>query len=273
MGNQSFLVSVIVPTYNSSEFLERCLDSVKKQTYKNFEIIIVDKFSKDKTVKIAKKYTNKVFVIKAKERSEQVNYGIGKAEGKYLYRVDSDYILEPTVVEEAVKKCEEGYDAITVHNTSEPAISFWAKVREFERDCYKDDELNVAARFVRKDVFLNVGGFDEELVAAEDYDFHNRILKKGYKIGRINSKEIHIGEQKSLLEIAKKYYYYGKTLVKFIKKNKWRGVIQLNPVRPAFVRHWKKFIKNPILTFGFLIYQLTRYFSAGLGYLIQKIRE
>jgi len=267
------LVSVIIPTYNSEKFIEKCLQSIRDQTYKNIEIIIVDKGSKDQTVTIAKKYADKIFVISAKERCEQMNYGAKKAKGKYLYFVGSDFILEPTVIEEAVSKCEnEGYDAICIHNTSDPTISFWSKVRKLERDCYVNDELNVAARFVKKEVFESIGGFDEELVIGEDYDFHNRLLKAGYKVGRIKAKEVHIGEPKSIWEIAKNYYY-GKTLPKFLKKNKKRGIKQLSPIRPAYLKHWKEFVKHPILTLGFIAYQVVRYASAGLGFLVGVIKR
>ncbi len=267
------LVSVIIPTYNSEKTIGECLESIKNQTYKNIEIIVVDKGSTDRTVEIAKKYTDKVFVINAGERSEQLNFGIKRAKGKYIYRVDSDFILEPTVIEEAVNKCEKNeYDAVCIHNTSDPTISFWAKVRKLERDCYEDDELNVAARFIRKDVVESVGGFDEDLIAGEDYDLHNRLLNAGYKIGRISAKEIHVGEPKTLWEIIRKHYYYGKTLPRFIEKNKGKGIKQLSPIRPAYLRHWRKFVRHPILTLGFIVYQVTRYISAGAGYIVGRIK-
>lgn len=268
------LVSIVVPTYNSEKTLAKCLESIENQRYKDIEVIVVDKFSKDRTVEIAKKNGAKVCVINAKERSEQMNYGVKKAKGKYIYIVGSDFILDPIVVEEAVKKCEdEGYDAICVHNTSDPTVSFWSKVRKFERDMYKYDEINVAARFLRKDIFEEIGGYDGKLVAAEDYDFHNKLLKKRFKIGRIEPEEVHIGEPISLSEILRKYYYYGKTLGKFLDSNPERGKYQLNPIRPAFIKHWKEFFKSPSLTFGFVIYQFIRYLSAGLGYLVGKMRK
>jgi glycosyltransferase involved in cell wall biosynthesis len=268
------LVSVVIPTYNSEKTLAKCLGSIKNQTYENIEIIVVDKNSRDKTVEIVKSYGIKVFVINARERSEQKNFGVKQSRGKYVYIVDSDFIVEPEVTEEALRRCEnENYDAICIHNISDPTISFWSKVRKLERDCYKDDKLNVAARFFKREVFEAIGGFDESLVAGEDYDFHNRLLEKGFRIGRIKAQEIHIGEPKSLWEIAKKYYYYGKTIGEFIKANHQRGIKQLSPIRPAFINHWKEFARHPILTLGFIIYQVVRYFSAGLGYLVGKVRK
>jgi glycosyltransferase involved in cell wall biosynthesis len=69
------LVSVIVPTKNSSSTLVKCLDSIINQTYRNIEIIIVDNYSADSTRDIAMHYTDKVFTL-GPERSPQVNYGV-----------------------------------------------------------------------------------------------------------------------------------------------------------------------------------------------------
>ena len=97
------LVSVVIPTYNSEKTLAKCLESIKNQTYKNTESVIVDNFSTDKTTEIAEKFGVGVF-FKGPERSSQVNFGVEKSKGKYIYRVDSDFVLDPTVIEEAVDK-------------------------------------------------------------------------------------------------------------------------------------------------------------------------
>ena len=261
------LVSVVVPTFNSERFLEKCLKSIQEQIYRNIEVIVVDNYSTDSTREIAEKYADLVLLMSS-ERCAAVNFGVRHARGKYVYRVDSDSVVEPNVVEEAVRKCEvEGFDAVCVHNTSDAGVSFWARVRKLERDCYADDELNVAARFFRKEAFEKVGGFNERLVAAEDYDLHNRLLKHGFKIGHVESKEIHIGEPRSLLDIAKKHYYYGKTVKRFLDANPNIGIKQISPLRSAFIRNWKNFAKHPSLTFGFILYQIVRYLAAGFGYL------
>jgi len=260
-------VSVIIPTKNSERFLEKCLRSVRAQTYPNVEVIVVDNFSEDRTKLIAERYADSV-LLKGPERSAQVNFGAVHARGKYVYRVDSDVVVESCVVEEAIEKCEvEGFDAVCVHNTSDPSVGFWARVRKLERDCYADDELNVAARFFRKEVFEKIGGFNENLIAAEDYDLHNRILKHGFKIGHVKSKEIHVGEPRNLLEVARKHYQYGKTVQRFLDMNSEKGIKQISPLRSAFIRNWKNFAKYPSLAFGFVLYQVVRYLAAGLGFL------
>jgi glycosyltransferase involved in cell wall biosynthesis len=261
------LVSVVIPTFNSERFLEKCLLSIKKQSYLNIEIIVVDNYSSDRTKEIARKYANLV-LFKGPERSVQVNFGVKHAHGQYVYRVDSDSIVEPNVIDEAIRKCEfEGFDAVCVHNTSDPTISFWAKVRKLERDCYADDELNVAARFFRKEFFEKIGGFNENLVAAEDYDLHNRILKHGFRIGYVKSKEVHLGEPRNLLEIARKYYYYGKTVKRFLELNPEKGMSQISPLRRVLIRNSSSFARHPMLTAGFVVYQMVRYYAAAMGFL------
>jgi glycosyltransferase involved in cell wall biosynthesis len=266
-------VSVVIPTYNSEDTFGVCLRSISKQTYPKIEIIVVDNHSTDRTREIADRFGARIY-LKGPERASQVNFAVRKAKGKYVYRVDSDFVLGPSIVQEAVRKCEEeGYDAVCVHNTADPSISFWTRVSKLERDCYAGDKLNVAARFVRKDIFEAIGGFNEELIAAEDYDLHNRLLKYGCKIGEIETKELHMGEPKTLWELARKYYYYGKTIKSFLEENPERGRKQLSPIRSAFLRNWKEFARHPVLTVGFFVYQAVRYSAAGLGFFVSEVKR
>lgn len=261
------LVSVVVPTRNSEATIERCLKSIKEQNYNNMEIIVVDNYSGDRTRRIAKKYGTKVY-LKGPERSAQVNFGVKKALGKYVYRVDSDFVLNTNIIREAVDLCERySYDAIVIHNTSDPTVSFWAKVRKVERDCYRNDELNVAARFWKKEVFKAVGGFDDTLVAGDDYDLHNRLLEGEFKIGRIKAEETHIGEPKTLAEIVRKHYYYGKSIERFIEKKPKRALRQLKPFRASYAKNLSNFFSNPLLMVGFAIYQVVRYAAVAAGIL------
>ena len=86
------LVSMIITTKNSARTLERCLVSVKNQSYANIELIVVDNNSADNILKIANKYADKVFT-KGYERSAQRNFGVDQTSGKYVYKIDSDFVL------------------------------------------------------------------------------------------------------------------------------------------------------------------------------------
>jgi glycosyltransferase involved in cell wall biosynthesis len=266
------LVSVIVPTRNSEKNVGRCLESLKAQTYPNLEVIVVDNHSSDETVRIAKSFKGVHVVDAGPERSSQVNVGSRISSGSYLYRVDSDFVLEPNVIEEAVRKCaDQGFKVIAIHNTSDPTVGYWAAVRKLERDCYVDDDVNIAARFFERGAFETVGGFDETMIASEDYDLHNRLLKAGYAVGRITSKEMHLGEPRNLTEVARKHVFYGTKLESFLEQNPGALTKQLSPVRLSYLRHWRDFTRSPCLVPGFFVYQYVRYASASFGYLGQKI--
>jgi glycosyltransferase involved in cell wall biosynthesis len=261
------LVSIIIPSRNSEATIEKCLQSIREQVYWNVEVIVVDNYSSDRTREISKRYGAAVY-LKGSERCAQVNFGAAKAAGKYIYRMDSDFVLHPDVVRQAVESCENhGYDAILIHNTSDPTVSFWGRVRKAERDCYRNDELNVAARFWRKQAFDSVGKFDESFVAAEDYDLHNRLVSEGYKIGRVEARETHIGEPKTLLEVARTHYYYGKSIGSFIRRNPEKALRQLSPLRASHFRGILNFLDDPIVVVGFVIYQFVRYVAAAIGFI------
>ena len=262
------LVSVAIPSRNSAGTIDSCLDSIESQTYRPLEVIVVDNRSSDGTeIKVSMRSGVKL-MRGGNERSAQLNKAIRAAHGKYVYRVDSDFVVSRQVIEEAVFACEAwGYDAVLVHNTSDPTISLWARVRALERDCYVDDRINVAARFVAKEWLDKVGGFNEALVASEDYDLHNRLLQKGASLGRIRSGEVHIGEPRTLREVVVKHLFYGNLLHGFVSQYQRFSLKQLGPARAAYLRHWRYFLRDPVATFLFPLYEYVRYASAVLGYL------
>jgi len=260
----SGLVSVIVPTKDSARHLEACIASIRSQTYPSIEIVVIDNASADGTWEIAQSRAD-VAMRGGPERSAQCNAGARAASGEFFYRVDADFTLDPTVVAEAVEACERGADAVCVPNRSDPTVSFWSTVRDFERRMLDGEDVIVGARFFRKRVFDAVGGFDEALVAGEDYDLNNRLVAAGSKIVWISAEETHLGEPKTLGEIARKSYYYGSTFAQFLSKNGAKGVGQLSPLRMAYARHWREFFRHPGLAAGFAVMQLVKYGCGAAG--------
>ena len=228
------LVSVIIPTYNSEKTLPLCLESIKRQTYKNIEVIIVDNFSVDRTVDIAKKYGVQVHV-RGPERSAQMNYGALSARGELVYFIGSDFVLHSKVIEECVQLIKQSYDAVIVLNVSYPKTSLIAKIRFYERLSYYGSDIYEAARFMKRSLFMKVGGFDEKLYANEDYDLHQRLLKAGARIARTKrSFEIHIGEPKSVKEFIIRSIYYGQGIKYYVRKNP--NIMHITPIRPTFFK-------------------------------------
>ena len=149
-------VSIVIPAYNSEKTLEKCLKSIRDQTYGNIEIIVVDKFSKDRTVEIIKRYGARIIYDEG-ERTRAKNIGLEKAKGKYVLFVDSDMELSKEVVEECVELAEKD-DKIGGIIIPERSVGngFWVKVRDFERSFYAGTEIE-SARFFRRDLALKVG--------------------------------------------------------------------------------------------------------------------
>jgi glycosyltransferase involved in cell wall biosynthesis len=111
-------ISVIIPIYNVENYLEKCIDSVLKQTYKNFELILINDGSKDNSLNICKKYEtedNRVILIDKKNAGVwQARYdGILKSTGKYISFIDSDDYIEKDYIERLyLKSKEDDYDIV-----------------------------------------------------------------------------------------------------------------------------------------------------------------
>ena len=262
------LVSVVITTKNEEKNIENCLRSIKGQTFKNIELIVVDNFSKDKTAEIAKKYAAKVY-LKGPERSSQRNYGAQVASGKYVFYLDADMILSPTVIDDCVEKCEVGeFDALYVPERI-VGEGFWIKVRDFERSFYTGTVVD-AVRFVRRDLFLRVDGFDKNLVGPEDWDFDRRIRKIG-RTGIVDTLLYHNEGRFNMKEYLKKKNYYSKGINNYVRKwgpNDQETKNQMGVwyrLIGVFVEKgkWKKLIRNPLFTIALYCLRI----RVAIGYL------
>jgi len=259
------LISVIIPTKNSAPFLDACLASVRGQTYPHIEIIVVDNHSTDTTQEIARRYTKHVFV-QGPERSAQTNYGVEQAKGQYIYKVDSDFVLDPDVITQAVAKLHEGFDAVVVHNTPDASVSWLAKIRKFEIDMYKYDLSNSVARIVSKAIYQKIGGLNPYIIFGEDYDFQNRLNKHGYKTGFIDAEAIHLGEPTNFWSHMKKFYFYGKDFINYQRHNPTEARKQVAFFRGPYWNHRADFLRRPLMGLAFLGYNLSKYAAGGMGY-------
>jgi glycosyltransferase involved in cell wall biosynthesis len=258
------LVSVIIACKNNEKYIRQSLESVKAQTYTNWEMIIVDNFSTDKTFEIAKEYTDKVYQL-GPERSTQFNFGFTKSKGELIYRIGAEFKLNPDVIQKCVDVIALGFHSVAVHNRS-VGDSVWAKVRYLERESYKGDDTVVAVRFFKREAFETIDGFDESLVANEDFDLHNRMERAGYKWSHVDAVEDHLGEPANIGEVWNKFYYYGRTIGNYMKKSKSNSK-HIKIMRPSYNKFYSELVKQPKLFVAFYIYMATKFIAGGLGYL------
>ncbi|HDY66929.1 MAG TPA: glycosyltransferase [Candidatus Scalindua sp.] len=266
-------ISIVIPTLNSERTLQECLNSIANQDYPKdkMEVIVIDNYSSDNTVEIAKKFTARVY-NKGPERSAQRNFGVEKAKGKYILYLDADMTLSKTVVEECVNKCEnENYIALYIPERIS-GEKFWSKVRNFERSFYNATVID-CVRFIKRDKFLDIGGFDLSLTGPEDWDFDRRIKTTG-KADIIDAPLYHNEGEFNLKEYLPKKGYYIRTLANYIKKwGRDDPVIrkQLGPWYRLFGvfienKKWRRLLKHPLLTSGIYFLRL----AVGLVYLKRR---
>jgi len=259
-----------MPTYNSGKHLERCLLSLRAQTYENWKLYCVDRGSTDGSVDIltdhAKSWDKLVVVGGGDERTSQINIAVRQSRSEYLYYTASDFFVDPILLEESVRVCRESRADGAWINCVSYGDGFWARVRNLERSTYFGSEKFEGVRFFRRDAYVRVGGYDDEVPIFEEYDLQDRLLASGARIARVlNAAEYHLGEPEKLSEIASKSYYYGTRYVALLKKQGAPALRHANPLRSTFLKHWRSFASRPILTLGFLLMLAVKYGSGAAG--------
>jgi len=276
--NKLPVVSVIIPTRNSLRTIEQNLKSIKAQTYPKKEIIVVDQESKDGTIGIAKKYADHILTAKAdvfySAPPVSRNIGARASKGKYLLHMDSDMQLTPGILKECVDLLENNPDvlALKIHE-KDIGEGFWSQAKMLERKCYVGYDAIEAARFIRRDIFFKLGGYDESLRSAEDWDMSERIRK----IGQIGvAKSIinhHLGRMRYFYQVKKKFDY-GLTLESMLQKHRFTMSRNLRMVfRSAYFKNWRLFIKNPLATIGFIILRTSELIAYAAGMIWARLNK
>ncbi len=255
-------VSVIVPTRNSAATLDACLDSIRTQTVR-VELIVVDNGSTDGSASIAARYADRV-IEAGPERSAQRNIGARAARGDILLFIDSDMVLPPDLADSILEAFGDGQhlDALVIpeHSFGE---GFWAGCKALEKQLYLGDAHVEAARAFRRDAFLEVGGFDEELFAGEDWDLAERVDPTGATTGRVRSTILHDEGRLTLREDLRKKLYYGRSLRHYVKKGDGRLTSRF--LRASVLRRWPEMLRHPLRTVGLIVMKTLELAAALTG--------
>lgn len=188
------LISVIMPTYNRMNTLPRSVGSVLQQTYKNFELIIIDDCSTDETKQYVDSLEDTRIRYFRNEKNlgaaESRNVGAELASGNYLAFQDSDDEWLPDklmVLYEILKKDESGAGAI-YHEMQEiggkeeiiPSRGIPADVKQGDIFSFMllYPLIGIPATMMKKEIFQEIGGFNSKLGSLEDYEFFLRMAKK-----------------------------------------------------------------------------------------------
>lgn len=267
------IVSIVIPTKNSANFLENCLKNIRSQSYPKIEVIIVDSKSTDDVKKLTKKYNGRFLTYVPKvekgifDAPHKRNYGMARAKGKYVYWLDVDMTLPKNLISETVTLCKNGADAVILPEDSF-GIGIWSKAKQLERRCYWNDSSMESPRFFKKSVWDDIGGFDLSLGAGgDDIDLTQKLLEKKYTIKRAKNIVLHNEGNLTLKNTIKKHFMYGREMLNYLKKRPMSWVKSYNPVKTSYLRNYKLFLRNPIDTLLFIIMRTLEYAAGLVGFL------
>lgn len=182
-------ISVIIPTYNRKHTLQRAIDSVLSQTFKPYEIIIVDDGSKDGTKEwLLQNYPSVQYIHQPNNGvSSARNKGIQISQGSWIALLDSDDEWMPEKLEYQSRFLEVNRDSSFCH-TNEIWIRNGVRVNQMKKHkkyggdifkhCLDICRISPSSSIINKDVFEEVGAFDESLTVCEDYDLWLRVTAK-----------------------------------------------------------------------------------------------
>jgi glycosyltransferase involved in cell wall biosynthesis len=171
-------ISIIIPTLNEETYLPKLLESIKKQSFKDYEIIIGDAGSTDNTKKIAKKYGAKI--VKGGMPAVGRNSGAKHAKGEFLFFFDADVKIPKNFLKDAYEELEEKFIDL--------ATCEFRPLSNLHIDKVMHDFANISIKlaqyskphapgfciFTTKRLFDRVEGFDETITLAEDHEFIKR---------------------------------------------------------------------------------------------------
>ncbi len=182
-------ISVIIPTYNRKHTLQRAIDSVLSQTFKPYEIIIVDDGSKDGTKEwLLQNYPSVQYIHQPNNGvSSARNKGIQISQGSWIALLDSDDEWMPEKLEYQSRFIEVNKDSSFCH-TNEIWIRNGVRVNQMKKHkkyggdifkhCLDICRISPSSSIINKDVFEEVGAFDESLTVCEDYELWLRVTAK-----------------------------------------------------------------------------------------------
>ena len=266
-------LSVVIPTKNEEANIGACLDAFAPFGH-GVEILVVDNFSPDRTREIADKKGANV-LLKGPERCAQRNRGWREATGDYVMFVDADMIVPEATIKEILDSCasldEKGVSAFYVPEVRS-GTGLRLKARNFERSFY-DGTCIDGLRVIRRDWLEKVGGYDENLVACEDWDLDRRLFAAGAKASITKGHLVHNEAKQGLGKLLKKKAYYSTSVAAYRAKWHEDDVIRRQfgfgyRYFGVFVENgkWKRLLRHPVLA-------VVMYFErilVGITYLVNR---
>jgi glycosyltransferase involved in cell wall biosynthesis len=222
------LVTVVIPALNEERFLGSCLDSVRRQDYRNLQIVVVDGGSTDGTLDVVREHMtedDRIELLHSPRRNipTQLNLAVAQARGRWLVRVDAHSIVDPAYVRWSVERLAEGRwggvggrkDGVG-HTSAGRAIAvamasrFGVGNSTYHHGTAPQEVDHIPFGAYPVDMIRRLGGWDEQLSANEDYEFDYRVRKDGNVLLFDPAIVIKWHCRQSIRELFWQYHRYGR---------------------------------------------------------------
>ncbi|WP_439287247.1 glycosyltransferase family 2 protein [Lonepinella sp. BR2357] len=222
------MLSIIIPTYNASKHLSKLLESLKKQSFSDYELIIIDSSSQDKTIEIAKQYADLVIIISSLEfdhggtRAKAAELATGDI---LIYLTQDALPYDEFCLENIVKVFEDKrVSAAYGCQISYPETNLFGKhLREFNYPDVssiktKDDigiygiktcQLSNSFAAYRKEILTKLGNFKNNLILGEDVYIGAKMILSGYSLAYVSTAKVYHSHSYTILQDFKRYFDIG----------------------------------------------------------------
>lgn len=251
-------ISVVIPAYNAQNTIADCLEAVLAQSTRDpLEIIVVDDGSADRTIEIVTAFSPRVKLVQQAHKGAAAarNAGTAAAAGSIILFVDADCEPVPTWAATLASVIRAGADgAKGTYRTDQRSLTarfvqaeYESKYRHMSRFAarqHRIDFIDTYSAAYRRDALLDVGGFDEGIVAVEDQELSFRLAKRGYNL--------------QFAPEAVVYHTHADSPGKYFRKKFWIGywkvrVAALHPERIVTDSHTPSSIKGQMVLLSLLL--------------------
>ncbi|MFH1751754.1 MAG: glycosyltransferase [archaeon] len=215
-------LSVVLPQYNDKKFVFKCIDSLLNQSFKDFELIVVDDGSNDGSFEELKKLKGiKLVQSKHVGRSKARNLGLSKAKGTIVFFAESDAIYSKNFLTDCVKHFKDKKVGGVIGKLEAWNLeSVWVKCRAAELNSRFEGNYKpfTAWMYYTKEV-QELGGFNSKLDVGEDVDLGQRIKRSGWKLVYERKAVWKHFEPPTIWKVWKRFWFRGREMPKYYKRN------------------------------------------------------
>jgi glycosyltransferase involved in cell wall biosynthesis len=266
------MFAIVIPTYNAERHLERLLRSIDAQSCSSYSIAVVDEGSFDRTTDIAASFGCVVVNLPAPRfygpPSRSRNVGAASVKGRILLHLDADMELGTPDLLDILKEMVDSNHQAAILQERDLASGFWSRCKAVERSCYRGTAME-AARVVTRDLFVRVGGYDEDVSSGEDF-FITALY--GHETNIVRSDDLwlyHHTEGSSLRSLLGKKLSYGRTAKIYSAKSRRVGAIsEASIVRVsllAYLKNWRVALSHPLQYLGIFPLRVMEFLSIKVG--------